>query len=278
MIRRLRTRHWLAALLLPFLAATLACASLGGPSGAPNAALTQAAGTLSAAATQVATALAITTTLGPTPASLPTEAATNPAPTAASAATLAVTPAANGSAINPCSLITSAEAQPLVGGVAMGPGKFQNESCVFSNDANTAEVALFVLPPAQAQAFLAIYVPALEGNGITVDPAAAKKLTDDAAAGDMPAAVNDLLALTNGMAGYHIEKLDGIGSAALWSWHQVEQDQEGALFAAQPGALVAMIVFGPVTVKETDDQPRMEAIVRRVLSNLPASFTLPAAP
>jgi len=114
-----------------------------------------------------------------------------------------------------------------------------------------------------------------EGN-VTVDPSVSNKVTQDAAAGDMPAAVNDLSVLISGLPDYHTEKLDGIGSAAAWSWHQTDQDQQGALYAAQPGALVALIVVGSPTTKEADDQPLMETIVRRVLSRLPASFTLPA--
>jgi len=277
MIRWHRIQPGLAALLLPCLAATLACAGIGGPNSAPNVALTQASGTLSAAATQVATTLPIATVLAPTPAP-PTAAATNPASTAASAATLAVTPVANGSAINPCSLITSADAQPLVGGVAIGPGQYQNQSCLFTNASNTAEVALFVLPPTQTQAFLAIYVPTLESSAVTIVPELDSKLTQDAAAGDMPAAVKDLLAMYGGTPGYHIQKLEGIGSAALWSWHATDQDQQGALIAGQPGALVALVVIGSPTTQESDDQIQMGTIVRRVLSSLPASFTLAAAP
>jgi len=269
MIRWHRIQPGLAALLLPCLAATLACAGIGGPNSAPNVALTQASGTLSAAATQVATTLPIATVLAP-----PTEAATNTAPTAASAAT----PIANGSAINPCSLITSADAQPLVGGVAIGPGQYQNQSCLFTNASNTAEVALFVLPPEQTQAFLAIYLPTLESSAVTIVPELDSKLTQDAAAGDMPAAVNDLLAMFGGTPGYHIQKLEGIGSAALWSWHATDQDQQGALIAGQPGALVALVVIGSPTTQESDDQTQMGTIVRRVLSSLPASFTLAAAP
>ena len=265
MTRWHRTHRGLAASLLPFLAATLACAGLGGPGGTPNAALTQAA-----AATQVAATLPLPTALGSPSAAPPTEAAT----TAASADT----PAASGPTINPCDLITLADAQPLVGGPTLGAGQYEDNSCLLTDNSDTAAVALFALPPEQAQDFVSLYVPVRMTNHVTVEPGITDKAAQDAAAGDNAAVVNDLVAMTSGAPDHHVEKLDGIGQAALWFWQPADLQQEGALIAGQPGALVALVVTGSSTTKESDDQPLMEAIVRRVLSQLPASFTLPVSP
>jgi hypothetical protein len=121
-------------------------------------------------------------------------------------------------------------------------------------------------------------VPALEANGVALDQSVVNQLTKDATAGDMPAAVNDLYGLTKNLDGYTLTQPSGIGTAALWSWHTFNDANQAALIAAKPGALVALILSGTADTKQADVQPVMEAIVTRILANLPDNFAVATTP
>jgi hypothetical protein len=198
-------------------------------------------------------------------------------PAAAGANTPTAAPGSAGT-VDPCSYFSAADAQGLLGVPVGQPQRLQGSCAYFDAATNTAVVGLYTLPAAQAKAFLGQYVPALEQNGVTVDPKVAAKIAQDIATGDTAAAVNDLRALSAGLPGYEIKPLDGVGSAALWSWHQVDKVQEGALIAAKPGALVALILMGTPTTQEAVEQPAMQAIVTRTLAALPDNFTVAGVP
>jgi hypothetical protein len=296
MLRSHGNRRLLATLVLPLLAASLACSTLTG--GSAGAALTQAAATVNAAANPAATAQAAVPTSAPiltqAPTAEPPTAASTPtvAPGATTLATEAVTgtpagadtpttsstaPATPGGAVvlDPCTLFTVAEAQSLTG-VPMGTPKPQSGSCVIADAATgqSSGVVVYALPASQAQAFLNQFVPSLKQSGVTVPAALEAKLTQDTTAGDMVAAVNDLLAMSLNQPKFKAEKLEGVGSAALWSWNTVLTLQEGLLVAAKPGAVVALALIAGASAKEADAKPAMQQLVGRILDGLPASFTV----
>ena len=286
MTRWTGNRRRLGAFLLPFLAATLACNALTRPAGPSGAVLTQAAATTTAASL-AATQLVSVRPSAPSPTAPPTAANTattaptaTPPATTAGTATLAPgasdtpTPALGGVVVlDPCSLITGDEAQSLTG-VAMKQPLPQNGGCVFADAATgiTSGVVIYALPPSQAQAFLQQYVAQLKQIVGQVDTALSTRFTQDTAAGDMVAAVNDLIAMSAGQAKYNAQKVDGLGSAALWSWNKSGAAQEGVLIAAKPGAVVALILEAGSSAKEAVAQPVMQKLVGRILDGLPASF------
>jgi hypothetical protein len=277
MTRWYAKRSRLAAFLLPLLAATLACNALTRPAGPSGALLTQAAATTTAAL--AATQLVSVRPSAPSPTTPPTAAAntatTVPSPTSLATTAGTATPAPGGAVVlDPCSLITGDEAQSLTG-VAMSKAKPQNGGCVFADAAAgiNSGVVIYALPPSQSQAFLQQYVTQLKQIGVQVDAAVATRLNQDIAAGDLVAAVNDLIAMSAGQSKYNAHKLDGLGSAALWSWNKSGTAQQGVLIAARPGALVALILISD-SAKEADAQPAMQKLVSRILEGLPASFTV----
>jgi len=181
-------------------------------------------------------------------------------------------------AVDPCRLVTTDEATSLAGQPAAPPKPLTSGCIYFDSSATSTGVGLYVFPASQAQGFLGQYVPALTAKLVPLNQADIDKLNQDSAAGDMPASVNDLIALTHGVSGYEIKKLDGVGSAALWSWHTLDQNQEGVLIAAKPGALVVLILHGTPTTEESQAQPAMATIVTRILANLPDNFAVAGAP
>ncbi len=288
---------WLLAFVLPLLAATLACNALSGPAGPgpANGLLTQAAATITAAAKLEATAQAAAPTSATSPTQAPTvavaTAASSPAavPSATTAPTQAAvtatpetaasgTPAAtaaNAAVVDPCRLITVDEAQAFVG-VSVGTPQQKGAGCLFLDAATgfTYEVIVYALPASQSQSYVQQSVAQLKSFNVKVDPAAETKLNQDVTANDTVAAVNDLIGMSVGQANYTAQKLDGLGSTALWAWNKYAKLQQASLTTAKPGVVVALLVVVGLSAKEADLQPAMQKTVSHILDGLPASFTV----
>jgi len=286
-----RRRRLLGTLLLPLLAASLACSALSGGGTSGGAALTQAAATITAAAKQAATAQAAVPTTALIPTQAPTAAGTaTTAASATAAATATLAPAATATTaasstaeatsggpvvLDPCTLLTVDQAHSLTG-VAMGTPKAQNGACLIADAATSQTVGaiVYALPASQAQSFFSQWVPSLKASGVTVDAKAAAKLDQDSAAGDTVAAVNDMIAMSINQPKFKAQKVDGLGSAALWTWNTVLGSQQGLLVTARPGAMVALGLITGASTKEADAQPAMHQIMSGILANLPDKFTV----
>ena len=298
MTRLFRSRSWPGWALLPVVAATLAC-SLASGGGAPaSLGLTQAAATVTAAAAQAATLLAgvqtPATTATPAPTELVVDTLTSTAratgtpmaakrptstPTPAAGATGTPTPASSGQVkLDPCSLMSQAEAEGLLGAKA-GKPTLQNGACFFSEAKTRLTVVdVFAFPAAQAQPTFDAHAFLLQGFHVKIDPAALTKLQADSAAGDMVAALSDLANMAIGHGNYRAEKVDGLGSVALWSWNLVNTRYQAYLLAAKPGALVGIEFVLGASGQEAGTKQAATVIVRRILNGLPANFTVSGAP
>jgi hypothetical protein len=269
-------------------ASTLAAvaATAGGLAPTAEAVLTQAvAPTADALLTQAAnsapTLAAAATNLAPTLQAVGTQVAPTVAAAETSVATVvagAGTEAPSGTAIDPCSLVTVDEASAIAGVPASAPISAGGTCLYFNPGSTTTGVTLNVIPASQAQVFVGQYVPALKAGGLTLDQATVDKLTQDAGAGDMPAAAADLQALLSGIQAYHIQPVQGIGSAAFWYSNTSTPIPEVALYAAKPGALVVLSLRGTTATQIAAAQPQMETLVKRILNNLPDNFTLVSTP
>jgi len=281
--------------LMPFMAATLACNALAGGGPSPSAALTQAAATVQAATVQAATAQAAVPTSVPdtatvAPSTVPPTAASTAAPagspTAAATATenSTATPAASpavsattqsGAAVilDPCTLISADEAHTLVG-VDLQPARQQGGSCTFNDQFATHGLAVYALPPSQAQGFFQQFLGSLKQSGVTIDPAAETKLNQDLTAGDLVAATNDLAGMTLSQTKFKAQKLDGLGSTALSLFTSYDQLKvaDDAIIAAQPGGMVALSIIVSTPIKQADMEASMRPFVTRILAGLPPDF------
>jgi len=288
-----RPPNGLAAFLLPLLAASLACSFLGGPAGpgSTNTLLTQAAATITAAANSAATAQTAVPTSAPSPSPsplatiIPTLAPT-PAPKSTTVPTVAAsiaptaTPAAASTAqsgspvvLDPCTLITAVEARALVG-VDLQPARQQSSACVFSDQFAAHGLAVYALPPSQAQGFFQQFVASLTQSGVKIDPAAETKLNLDLAGGNLTAATDDLAGMMIGQTKIKSQKLDGLGSTALSLFNTNDQLHlsNDAVIAAQADGLVALSLVISTPAKEADMQASLRPFVSRILASLPPEF------
>ncbi len=247
---------WLFA---PLLAAALACNTSGGAAPTAQLILTSAAATASALAGPAATATPAPSTPVPTPAP--------PSATATQAPGVSVQ-------LDPCSLMSQAEAEGLLGD-KVGKATSQDGACAYA-DAHTRvdAVDFYAYPAAQAELVFEAHLFLLQAMHVKVDPAALAKLQKDSAAGETVAALNDLADMAIGQDNYHAERVDGLGRVALWSWNAVSTRQQAYLLAARPGAIVGMELVLGTSSSEASTKQAAIAILRRILTGLPDQFTV----
>ncbi len=252
-------RYWWLRLCLPLVAAALACNVSS--SAAPTAQL-------------VLTAAAATATALASPAATATNAPAPPVPTLAPPRATPPQDQAEPVQLDPCSLMSQTEAEGLLGAKA-GKPTLQNGACLFTEaQARVNVVSVYAYPATQAQSVLEAHVFLLQAYRVKIDPAALAKLQKDSAAGETVSALNDLADMAIGQAGYHAEKVDGLGRAALWSWNAVSTRQQGFLLAAKPGAVAGMEIVLDASSSEAVTKEALTAIVRRILTGLPDHFTV----
>jgi len=265
---------WFLAFLL---AMALACSTINSPTPSAGPIMTAAAATASALAiTAPVTSAPIPTVAGPATAAS-TRAANHPATPAGTGAS-PTPPPGPVVQLDPCSLLSQAEAESLLGAKANSP-TVQNGACVYSEAQKRVTVVnVYAYPAAQAGSVFEGHVLLLRGYQVTLDPAALARLKADSASGDMVAALNDLTGMAVGQSNYHAEKVDGLGRAALWSWNAVSSVQQAYLLAAKPRAVVGMeLVLGPSS-QEAATRQAVAAIIQRILTGLPDRFVVPGVP
>jgi len=259
-----KPRRPIAAALLMLMAAALACSPAAGATATPLVALTQAAATITAAANIAATS--------------------NPAPTAARAATqppaataaASATPGASGqaTALDPCTLITTADATTILGAPATD-GVANVGYCTYQDVAaksQTVRVFAFRTRLSITGAILGDTSELLIG-----DTAATAKVNAAVNAGDWGAAVNGMIASPAGEPDRTLVKLNGLGDAALFA--QLSLGGRRLVFA-----LVAKkdVVIGFTMALVAGDaaatQKAVVPLLQSILAKLPPSFTVNGAP
>ncbi len=254
-------------LLAPLLAAALACSVSIGGTPSSQLILTQAAATASALAAPSAAPATATASQVPRRAATRAAADTPPGPTP-------TRPSSGPVALDPCSLMSQAEAEALLGARSAKP-TVQNGACLFAEaQARVTVVNVYAYPPEQAQQVFQGHVFLLQGYRVKIDPAALDKLKADSAAGDVVASLNDLADMAVGQSNYRAEKVDGLGRAALWSWNAAGTVQQAYLLAAKPGAVAGLELVLSASSQEASTKQAVVEIVRRILAGLPESFTV----
>jgi len=289
-----KPRRPIAAALLTLMAAALACSPAAGATATPLLALTQAAATITAAANIMATSNAAPTAArlatqppaatvassataagSPTPgagASLaPTQAVTATAETAASA-----TPGASGqtTALDPCTLITSADATTILGTPATD-GEATSGYCTYQDaGAKSQTVRVFAFQSAQSitGAILGDTSELLIG-----DTAATAQVNADVKSRDWVAAVNDMIASPAGMSNRTLVKLDGLGDAALFA-HLALGGRRLAFALVANKDVVIGFTLALVAGDATATQKAVVPLLHSILAKLPPSFTVNGAP
>jgi len=289
-----KPRRPIAAALLTLMAAALACSPAAGATATPLLALTQAAATITAAANIMATSNAAPTAArlatqppaatvassataagSPTPgagASLaPTQAVTATAETAASA-----TPGASGqaTALDPCTLITTADATTILGTPATD-GVAISGYCTYQDaraKSQTVHVFAFQSRQSITGAILCDVSELLIG-----DTAATAQVNADVKSGDWVAAVNAMIASPAAMPDRTMVKVDGVGDAAMFAHLALGGRRLDFALVAKKDVVIGF-TLALVAGDAAATQKAVVPLLQSILARLPPSFTVNGAP
>lgn len=197
------------------------------------------------------------------------EPTTTPEPTAVPAIGADTTPVI----VDPCSLLTTAEVESLLGEPAGEPTPVDG-GCIYQEPVERMEtVTVFAVQgEAAADALGAqLFLVSLMG-GVQIDEATTQEATALAEAGDVVGLVEQLTALTVGQPGLHAEAVEGLGEAALWVWKELDgagAPQQGFLVAAQGQTAVGINLVVTQGQQQSDTLAVARPLVEQLLSRFP---------
>jgi Tol biopolymer transport system component len=219
----------------------------------------------------------------PTPHNLPTTAAL--APTLAPAAqptaqTLPPTEPPLDNALpvvlDPCSLLTQAEAEAALG-EAVNPGKFESGSCLYA-DAASGQHVVGVYATQGADAFEAIkgQLFLLGFFGLQIDASLQQQLTDMEAQNNLVGIVETLATASQGNPGFSSQAPAGVSQSAYWAWKEVAPGSiwQGFLIAVNNDVSVIVNMVVGASRDEPASLAAATTIAQQTLARLPAKFTL----
>jgi hypothetical protein len=218
------------------------------------------------------------TTASPTPVILIVTETASPVPVAPAETPLASAIPAEETPqdLQPCSLITQAEAEAILGEPA-APAQEMNGACAFNN----AKDSLYVVSVAaaqdkqtegilQGQAFL------LGMAGAPLDQPTLDKLKALSDAQDFKGYFAELVALAQNAPAAKAQLVDGVGDAGYWLWLTADTRRQGALVVARGPTLVNV----NLVVADSQTEPAMldasKVLADKVFSRLPAHFVIPS--
>jgi len=181
-------------------------------------------------------------------------------------------PASGG--LDPCSLMTTAEAAVLLGTPA-NAGTSGSGQCQFQDTA-TKKLSVRVFA-SQSPATIASLLQTASMEILIDDTATATKVAADISASSWQTAVSDMAASKAVFPGQVVKKLDGVGDAAVYSSIPVSGLRLVDVLAVHGQTLVGMrleLKTGDSAATEQLVVPLMQGI----LANLPATFTVSGAP
>jgi hypothetical protein len=178
--------------------------------------------------------------------------------------------------LEPCSLLTAAEAEAILGEPA-APPQVINGACAYSN----AKDSLYLVSVAAAQG------PQTEGilqglafllgiAGAPLDEAKLAELKSLSDAQDFQGFFGELVALAQGVPAVHAQLVEGV-EAGFWAWLNAQGRRQGALAVARGRTMVNVNVVVADSQSEEAMLAAAKALADQVFGRLPASFVLPMA-
>lgn len=221
--------------------------------------------------------------LGNTQPSVPVEpASASPAPEIQPSPTLvAGVPQASASGVEPCSLVTAAEAEAILSEPVSAPNPM-NGACTYSN----AKDSLYMVSATAAQGQQADGI--LQGQammlgfaGGKLDEARMTKLKELAAAPDYKGFFTEVVAAADGAPTLKARLVEGGGSDVVyWAWINAQSRRQAAFVAVRGQTVVNVNLI--VAEAQTEDAmlAASTSLADKIFGRLPAQFTLamPAAP
>jgi hypothetical protein len=139
--------------------------------------------------------------------------------------------------VDPCSLITAAEAESLLGEAVGEPTPVEGGCIYLEPTERIHTVTVFAAQGEAAAEALGVqlFLVSLMG-GMQLDEATVQESQALTEAGDVVGLVEQMTTLAAGQSAFHAEAVEGLGDAALWVWMAMAGEgapQQGFLVAAQ---------------------------------------------
>lgn len=201
------------------------------------------------------------------PSATPTE--VQPAPTQVSDTTQPVT------GLDPCSLVTAAEAEAILSEPVSAPNAM-NGACIYSN----ARDALYMISAVAAQDLEASGI--LQGQmmmlglgGVQFDEAGMNKLKSLAENLDYKGFFTELVTVAEGATTLKARLVEGGGSDVVyWVWITAQTRRQGALVAVRGQTLVNINLIVADTQAEETMLAASTSLADQIFGRLPSKFTL----
>ena len=180
-----------------------------------------------------------------------------------------------GQELQPCSLITSAEAEAILGEPATAP-TVSSGGCAFNNASDSLyAVSVGVAQAGQAEGILQGQVMLLGFAGVQFDEAKMTRFNNLSDAQDFKTFFTELVAAAQGSTVVKAQLVeDGVNDVVYWAWLTAQSRRQGAFVAVRGKTLVNVNVVVADTKSEQSMLEASKALANKIFDRLPANFTL----
>jgi hypothetical protein len=190
---------------------------------------------------------------------------------------LSPTQAAAGSVeeLTPCSLVTTAEVEAILGEPATAPNAVVG-GCTFNNAKNSLyAVSVSAAQDQQTNDILQGQAMLLGFAGVQLDQTRMAKLKTLATALDFKGYFAELVAAAKGVEAAKVRLIDGGGNDVVyWAWLTVQSRRQGAFVAVRGPTLVNINVVVADSQSEKSMLAAYQSLADKIFARLPPKFTL----
>ena len=188
-----------------------------------------------------------------------------------------VTPGAAqpGQELQPCSLITSAEAEAILGEPATAP-TVSSGGCAFNNASDSLyAVSVGVAQAGQAEGILQGQVMLMGFAGVQFDEAKMTRFNNLSDAQDFKTFFTELVAAAQGSTVVKAQLVeDGVSDVVYWAWLTAQSRRQGAYVAVRGKTMVNVNVVVADTKPEQSMFEASQALANKIFDRLPTNFIL----
>jgi len=177
--------------------------------------------------------------------------------------------------LQPCSLITIAEAEEVLGEPATA-STVSSGGCAFNNASDSLyAVSVGAAQAEQAEGILQGQVMLLGFAGVQFDEAKMTRFNNLSDAQDFKTFFSELVAATQGSTVAKAQLVeDGVNDVVYWAWLTAQSRRQGAYVAVRGKTLVNVNVVVAESKSEQYMLEASQALATKIFDRLPANFTL----
>ena len=180
-----------------------------------------------------------------------------------------------GQELQPCSLITSAEAEAILGEPATAP-TVSSGGCAFNNASDSLyAVSVGAAQAGQAEGILQGQVMLLGFAGVQFDEAKMTRFNNLSDAQDFKTFFTELVAAAQGSTVVKAQLVeDGVSDVVYWAWLTAQSRRQGAYVAVRGKTMVNVNVVVADTKPEQSMFEASQALANKIFDRLPTNFIL----